>query len=509
MLFKKPISPPAAARPDDFMTALTVREILAATNLEHYARQLAIKGEPPLEHPGLTPAENDALELFERRNTARTTDFDAQAQALAQQLQLLTSTSHEVDPAILQHRTVDALTEIVTARAPAIRETLSTERTRVAERAAWRDEHEVARLAEYPKSRLVHFRWVGVAGAGETAAESTLLLSATPDGLMGAFGIALGVTIVTTGLGLLIGFFGLRYISASSTAKRLAAWLSLPALGSALLAVSLYVAHYRHVAGAANDTPNDAQVIEHLIAQPFDLTGPGWLLLILSLACAAFAAWKGYTASDPIPGYEKVDRAYVDARDDHDYLRTDLQAAIAGVKSKTIKPLIEQPRLTRLKRDHLHGLAAELENKREQIGRLAKQEAELVQRAIGHFRRLNLATRADGVTPAYFSELPVVATVEPKLPTGLLERVTTVTGSAVANAQKAADLALQIARMLDHASDRADAIMISVDQARPRDGDNPVLELRAVLQATLDAAALPSPEPKGAIPAPEPAVGKA
>lgn len=501
MFFRNLLSSAAPVQAFDPMTALTFREMVEAAKLEHHARHLAIRGEPTQHHPSLTEAESDTLDLIARRDAARRAELDAQMAALAQQLQQL-SAGPELDPAILQHRTVDALAGIVSARAPAIRQTLATERTRTAELAAWRHKHHVARPAEYPASRLNHFRWLAAFVGVEAIAESTLLMPATPDGLLGAVGLALGVTAVITLLGLLIGFGTLRYLVADSTPKRVTAGLSLPVLTGGLLLVSLYVAHYRHVAGAANDTPNEAQVIDHLLTQPFDLTGPGWLLFILSITCAAFAAWKGYTASDPIPGYEKVDRAHVAARDDHDYLRSDLQGGIAAVKARTIKPLIDQPQLTRLKRDHLLGLAIELESKSERIAALAKLEVELAERAIGHFRRVNLATRADGVTPAYFAEPPALSSNAQPLPTGLKDRVAAATAIAVADASKAAELALQIARMLDHTSDRADAIMASVDHAEPRNGENSVLALRAALEATLDTAALPRADAKGAIAAP-------
>ncbi len=501
MFLRHLLSTTAPVQVYDLNTAMTFREIVEATKLEHHARHLAIKGEPSRQHAGHTVHESDAIDLLDGRNRARNAELEVQILALQQLLQTLT-VSPDPDLAILRHRTVTALTEVANARAPVICETLATERTRTAELKAWRDEHKVARPAEYPASKLVHFRWLGAAAGVETVAQSTLLMPATSEGLVGVLGLALGSTAVTTGLGILIGFAGFRYVAALSPVKRLAAWLCLPALGSALLLASLYVAHYRHVAGASNDTPNDAQVIEHLIAQPFDLTGPGWLLLFLSLACAAFAAWKGYTASDPIPGFEKVDRAYVAARDDHNYLRADLQGAITAIMTKSIKPLLDQPSITRLKRDHLLGLAAELESKAERNADLAKQEAELLQRAIAHFQRVNLATRADGVTPAYFSAPLDIPTDVPPLAVGLKERVATAAEKSVAEAQATAGHALQIARMLDHTSDRADEIMTSIDHARPSDGGKPILALREILETTLDAAALPKPETKAIIAAP-------
>ncbi len=501
MLFTKLWPSKPAEQPDDLTTALTFHQILEARNLEHHARHFAIKGEPPQQHEGLTVPESDTLDLIDRRISARNAELDAGAVALAQQLQLLASDSSH-DPAVHHHRTVDALAGMVTARAPAIREALALERTRAAEWAALRDEQQIARPADYPKSKLVHFRWLGAAVAGETIAETTLLMPATPDGILGATGIALGVSVLTTALGLLIGFGALRYMAAARPVQRAASWVALPLLCAVLGLVSLYVAHYRHMAGLSADTPNDAQVIEHLLTQPFDLTGAGWLLLFLSLACAAFAAWKGYTASDPIPGYEKVDRAYADARDDRDYLRADLQGAIAAVKTSTVNSLLDQPRLARLKRDHLLNLYAELESKREQIAALAKQETALALRAVAQFRRVNLATRADGITPDYYSKLPEISAQASLLPAGLKERLEAATANAIADAARASEHALQTARMLDHTSDRASEIMASIERAHPRDGDNPVLALRSALEATLNSAALPKPDGQAALAAP-------
>jgi hypothetical protein len=498
MLFWKTKPSPQPTPSDDLTTALTFREVIAATDLEHRARQFAIKGEPAQRHPGLTITENETLDLVEHRIVARNAELDASAAALAQQLQLLTSHADQ-DPAIRHHRTVDALADVFTTRTPAIRDALALERTRGAELKAFRDEHEIARPAEYPKSKPVHFRWLIPVVTGEAVAESTLLIPATPDGLVGATALALGVAVVTTTIGLMIGFGPLRYLAAKAVMQRIVSWVALPLLCGSAALVSLYVAHYRHMAGLSADTPNDAEVIEHLLTQTFDLSGPGWLLLFLSLACTAFAVWKGYTASDPIPGYEKADRAYIDARDDRDFLLTDMRGAIAAVKTSTVKSALDQPGLARLKRDHLLNSYADLESKRDQIAALAKQETELGLRAIARYRHVNLTTRADGITPDYYSQGPVISAEPAPLPVGLKERLEAATANAIVVATKAAEDALQIARMLDHTSDRAAEIMASIERAHPRDGENPVLALRGTLEATLNAAALPRPDATTAI----------
>jgi len=500
MLFRKSKPTTSPAEVNDLSTALSFSQLVARADLEHHARHLAIKSEPRRDHPGLTIPERDTLDLVEQRIAARNAEIDALSTVLSQQL-LTIAPNPDHDPATQQHRTVDGLTRIVTDRAPVIRATLAAEKVRRAELTAWRDAHHIARPAEYPKAKLVHFRWVGVIAILEALAQSSLLMPATPDGLVGAVALALIITTLTTGIGIMIGLVGFRYLAASKPTQRLGGWMALASLSTVLACVILYLAHYRHLAGSAGDALVEAEVMARLIASPLDLSGPAWFLLLLTLACASFAAWKGYTASDPIPGYEKIDRAYADARDDLDYVRADLQGAIAGLKTHAVAPLLAQPRLARIKHDHLLASYAELEEKHKRATALAQQEEALTRRAIAHFRQVNLATRADGVTPGYFKEqLTVPAEVLP-LPVHLKERIDGGMAVAIADAAKTSALGLELSRMLERTSDRADEIMTSIDQATARDGDGPLLSLRTALETTLAAPALPGPDGKIAAPA--------
>ncbi len=496
--WKKKSTPPPKS--DDVMVALTFKEVLAHARLEHHARHLAIKGEPPQHHIGLTLPENDTVDLIERRMAIRAGELDAQVTALGQELQMM-GPNPDHDAPIVQQRAIDAMAGVYTARAPQIKQARAAEKTASAQLSAWRDEHHVARPAQYPRSRLVHFRWLLAILGIETIAQASMLLPATPDGLIGAVGLGLAVSALTTGLGLAIGFGALRYIAAPGTTKKSLGFVALPVLGSLLLFIAIYVAHYRHLAGAASDAPNDAQVMEHLLSQPLDLSSQGVLLLLISLACAAFAAWKGYTASDPIPGYEAVDRAYVDARDDVDYLRDDIRGAIGAIRARSVTPLLSQPKIARAKGDHLKAVHAALQNKRERIAVLDRQEAALAQRAIGQFRRLNLATRADGVTPDYFAERIVIAGEVPQLPANIEALIAEATAQAMGDAAKAAELALHVARMLDRAADCTDEIMVKVERSSATPDGNAALALRASLETTLAAgASLPRPPDHAALP---------
>lgn len=500
MLFRKSQAPPQTQR-EDVMVALTFKEVLAHARLEHHARHLAIKGEPPQNHVGMTVPESDTVDLIERRMAIRASELDAQVAALAQELNMM-GPNPDHEPPVVQQRAIDAMAGIYTARAPQIQQRRAAERTASAQLSAWRDEHHVARPAQYPRSRLVHFRWLLAVLGIESIAQASMLLPATPDGLLGAIGLGLAVSALTTGLGLGIGFGALRYIAAPDATKKSLGVVALPVLGCLLLFIALYVAHYRHLAGAASDAPNDAQVMEHLLSLPLDLSSQGVLLVLISLACAAFAAWKGYTASDPIPGYEAVDRAFVDARDDVDYLRDDIRGQIGAIKARSVTPLLSQPKIAKAKGDHLKAVHAALENKRERIAVLDRQETALAQRAIGHFRRLNLATRADGVTPEYFAEGVVIAGEVPPLPPTIEARIAEATAQATAHAAKAAELALHVARMLDRASDSTEEIMVSVERHDKGTGANPSIVLRTTLETALsaDKTSLPSPDAVAVLP---------
>ena len=208
------------------------------------------------------------------------------------------------------------------------------------------------------------------------------------------------------------------------------------------------------------------------------------ILFALSLACAGFAAWKGYTASDPIPGYEALDRAFVDARDDLNYLRSDIRGAIGAIRDTAVAPLLRQPKLARAKADHLNSLHIGLQHKRDRIASVDSQETALAQRAIAQFRRINLATWADGITPACFSDPVAFATVQPQLSTALQARIDAAAQQAATNAATAADLGLHVSRMLDRTNDCTDEIMASVERSNEPKETNPTIALRTSLENT-------------------------
>ena len=117
------------------------------------------------------------------------------------------------------------------------------------------------------------------------------------------------------------------------------------------------------------------------------------------------------------------------------------------IHNATVTPLLRQPSLAKTKADHCNTLLTQLRHKRDRIAQLDAQEVALAQRAITHFRRLNLATRADGVVPGYFSEPPVIAAPVVQLPDGLDERIEAVSLRAAEDAAIAAEIGLTIGRM--------------------------------------------------------------
>ncbi len=499
MFSKKASPPPLVPKPHDLMQALSYKEVLDHARLEHQARHLAVKGEPAASHAGLSAPEADTVDLVERRIAGRAGGLDAQTAALTEEVQLLAA-APDLDPPILQQRTIDSITGLFAARTPAIHQAITDERTRRALLAAWRDEHHIVRPAQYPKSRLVHFRWLLAVVGIETLLEASMLMPATPDGLLGAAGLGLSIATLTTALGLAIGYGALRYIAAPGVTKKSVGVLSLPVLTSLLVFIALYVAHYRHLAGVNDDAPSDEVVMTHLFEQPIDLSSQGVILLFITLGGAAFAAWKGYLASDPIPGYEAVDRAFVDARDNVNYLRDDIRGAVGAIRDTAVAPLLRQPKLARAKAAHLNALLIGLQHKRDRMAVLDTQEIALAQRAIAHFRRLNLTTRADGITPAHFAETPVIAVSPVQVSADLGTHIAAAAQEASLNAAQAAEFGLHVGRMLDRTNDCTNEIMASVAQTNQPKETTPTISLRTTLEQSLATVKLSPPAGQATLP---------
>lgn len=289
-------------------------------------------------------------------------------------------------------------------------ETLTKEKTTGAERAAFKQTNGVVRAADYKES------WVlpaaGLVGACliEAAIGLGFYLQSS-SGVLSAALTAVGVPAAAMLLAGLAGYFPARALHLKDTAEhpnrraltRRWAIPTLLLLGSAVVFIALFAGHYRQY-GVDSDGEDfaEALVLGRLLATPLSLSLASYALVVIAMACAAFAFVKGYRGlADVHPGYRRVDLKYVNAKSDSGDLRTAILGRVDEIKIARVDTLEDKAVGTRATLERMDRLLAELTLKKKRDDKRTASDVQALVGALGEFRKINLAVRNDHVIPLY------------------------------------------------------------------------------------------------------------
>ncbi|CAN0453060.1 unnamed protein product, partial [Phaeothamnion confervicola] len=247
-----------------------------------------------------TRAEATVVEIVTARLGARRNDVDAEVHGIRGQLGELpdprTDGTLDMLPAVIGAE----IMKVFQTHGAVIRTTVEAERHGRAEYNAFRQKHGLLeRSAHYPVSKVKHFAIVGLLLLVEAAANTVMYLPATSAGYGGAFATALLVAATNIALAVFAGLAA-RYVALRdlppqqpNRQRNMRAW-AIPALivvAGLILFINCYAAHYRQVA-VSTDTFDEAQVLRHLGAHPFDLSLASFGLLVAGLLFALVAVFK-------------------------------------------------------------------------------------------------------------------------------------------------------------------------------------------------------------------------
>lgn len=153
----------------------------------------------------------------------------------------------------------------------------------------------------------------------EGAFNAFFFASASDLGLLGGAIVAIMFSIVNVAVGVLNGWFPLRWANHKNMAIKLTGLVAFPALCIASLILNGFVAHYRDVSQAAPDTEPLFEAFAAMMRDPFGLRSiESWFLPALGLLCAGFAIAKGYGLDDPYPRYGAAERRRKAVQDDYE-----------------------------------------------------------------------------------------------------------------------------------------------------------------------------------------------
>ena len=145
-------------------------------------------------------------------------------------------------------------------------------------------------------------------------------------------------------------------------------------------------------------------VLGHMLADPTALSLQSWALLIVGVLLAVVGAVKGYTASDPLPGYEARTRRAVERQQDVDAVMASLGGALDGLKAGELADGRHRADAGRQAAADLLRRQAALDVRNARVARIDSAEQGVAERAIERFRDVNRQVRADGKRPAYFDQ---------------------------------------------------------------------------------------------------------
>lgn len=259
----------------------------------------------------------------------------------------------------------------------------------------FRGHNRLTRAARQPSNRL--FTWVLMAFliVVEGMTNAVFFAEGSDRGLIGGAIMAAMFSALNVTLGVLNGWFPLRWARHHNILIRMAGLIVFPVACVGSMTLNAFIAHYRDVAQATPAADPLKAAFSGLLHDPFGLSSiESWMLFCLGMLCCGFAVWKGFALDDPYPRYGAYDRRHIAARSMYQQARQDVLDHAGQVRDEfaaEAREKIETLRGSSSQRQHL--LAARARNLHE----FAAHEANLAQAAnqlLTIYRRANQAARS-------------------------------------------------------------------------------------------------------------------
>lgn len=150
----------------------------------------------------------------------------------------------------------------------------------------------------------------------ESLGNGLLFREASTQGLLGGFVIAVSISVLNVGFASLTGLLA-RNFNHVRWLRKLSALVLAAGFGVLVAAINLAAAHFRDAATSVGEMETAAATaLTQFATAPHQLASlQSWLLVGLGFLIAIVAGWKGYCIDDPYPGFGRVWRQMIHARD--------------------------------------------------------------------------------------------------------------------------------------------------------------------------------------------------
>ena len=168
--------------------------------------------------------------------------------------------------------------------------------------------HGLTQPAHYPASQAFHLGIAAVLIVVESLLNMAFFGHLSSLGLVGGFFVAVAISVANVALGLMAGFFCLRWRNHREAWLKGLATAGVVVYALLTLLFNLGAAHLRDQA-TTSGLGREIQLAQ-LFHNHFSLTFPSAVLLVAGILASLVAAWKGYTLDSATPGHGEVDRRF-------------------------------------------------------------------------------------------------------------------------------------------------------------------------------------------------------
>lgn len=261
----------------------------------------------------------------------------------------------------------------------------------------FRRRNRLARVARQPNSRVYAGVLMAFLIVVEGVTNAGFFAGGSDSGLVGGAALAATFSLVNVSVGMLNGWFPLRWAHHRNLAIRLIGLTAFPIVCVGSLALNAFVAHYRDVAQTTPEADPLKAAFSGLAQNPFGLQSiVSWLLFVLGIACAGLAMAKGFALDDPHPGYGAYDRRRIAAQSAYEKLREELIEGASEIRDEFASQLhekIESLRGSSSQRQQLLGARAR------NLGEFEANEANLAYAAQQLLTIYRMANKEARMTP--------------------------------------------------------------------------------------------------------------
>lgn len=374
-----------------------LRDELDPVHLGHDAGQRGL----PTPESSHDPHEHPIVEKIERLMRDERSSLEDQLEQADKHLKKLHGPEWRGDMNTAQQNAFTRLDDVGQIRSQDIHHRRVEADKRLEDLRKFRQDNRLHREPNYPDANWRIFSWgvVAILFLVESIANSVFLAKGNELGLVGAYGVAFGISLTN----LLPPFFAFGPLSRNfvhtNFQRRLLAWISTSAYAAIAFTLNLGVAHYREVSGRLMGDAG-VEVVRRMTQNPLGLQdAESWLLLVLGLIFSLIAFFDGYKLDDAYPGYGKLDRLRAKARDAHRDELDEVSGALEEIRDEALEAVKRTADKAREQPRERQRIAANqrrlIEEFRRYVDDLERAGAEL----IAEYREANRSARPDGRTP--------------------------------------------------------------------------------------------------------------